>query len=51
MTSDITFEEVELGDGIFLQMFEMIDMQGYTAYSEVIKFEIVDGVILTSIGF
>lgn len=51
VTSETSFGEVELGDGIFLQMFEMRDIQGYTAYSEVIKFEIEDGVILTSVGF
>lgn len=49
--NNMTFEEIELGDGIFLQMFEMRDMQGYTAYSDVIMFETVDGVITTTVGF
>lgn len=49
--SEITFEEVDLGDGTFLQMFEMRDMQGYSAYSDVIMFDVIDGVITTSVGF
>ncbi len=49
--NDMTFEETELGDGIFMQMFEMRDMQGYSAYSEVIMFETVNGVITTTVGF
>ena len=47
----MTFDEVELGDGIFMQMFEMRDMQGYSAFSDVIMFETVDGVITTTVGF
>ncbi len=47
----MTFEEIELGDGVFMQMFEMRDMQGYSAYSDVIMFETVDGVITTTVGF
>ncbi len=46
-----TFEEIELGDGVFMQMFEMRDMQGYSAYSDAIMFETVDGVITTTVGF
>jgi len=49
--SDIAFEEIELGDGNFMQMFELRDMQGYSAYSDVVMFEIVDAVITTTIGF
>lgn len=48
---NLSFEETELGDGTFLQMFEMQDVQGYTAYSDVVMFEIADGVITTSVGF
>lgn len=48
---DLVFEEIGLGDGIFLQMFEMRDIQGYVAYSDVIMFETVDGVITTTVGF
>jgi hypothetical protein len=49
--NNMTFEEIELGDGVFMQMFEMRDMQGYSAYSDVIMFETVDGVITTTVGF
>lgn len=49
--TDISFEEVELGDGMFMQMFEMQDMQGYSAFSDVIMFETLDGEITTTVGF
>ena len=49
--SDISFEEIELGDGTFMQMFEMRDMQGYSAYSDVIMFESLNGEITTTVGF
>ena len=49
--SDTTFEEIELGDGTFMQMFEMRDTQGYTAYSDVIMFDSKNGEITTSVGF
>ena len=49
--SDTTFEEIDLGDGIFMQMFELRDMQGYLAYSDIVMFEIVDGVITATVGF
>jgi len=49
--SDLSFDEIELGDGTFMQMFEMRDMQGYSAYSDVIMFESTDGVITTTVGF
>ncbi len=51
VSSDTSFEEIELGDGVFMQMFEMQDMQGYSAYSDVIMFEILDGEITTTVGF
>jgi len=47
----LSFDEIDLGDGIFLQMFEMRDAQGYSAYSDVIEFNIADGEITTSVGF
>ena len=47
---DLFFSEVELGDGTFLQVFEMRDMQGYAAYSDVIMFEIANGEIMTSVS-
>jgi hypothetical protein len=49
--SAISFDEIDLGDGMFLQMFEMRDMQGYSAYSDAIVFEIENGEITTSIGY
>ncbi|HKM00402.1 MAG TPA: clostripain-related cysteine peptidase [Mobilitalea sp.] len=49
--NSMTVEEIELGDGVFMQMFEMRDMQGYSAYSDVIMFETVDGLITTTVGF
>ncbi|SET82393.1 hypothetical protein SAMN05660297_03621 [Natronincola peptidivorans] len=51
VSRNTSFEEIELGDGVFLQMFGMSDMQGNTVYSEVVTFEIENGVISTSIGF
>jgi len=49
--SDTSFDEVELGDGKFLQVFEMRDMQGNVAYSDVVMFEILNGKITTTVGF
>lgn len=49
--NNMAFEEIELGDGVFMQMFEMRDMQGYSAYSDAIMFETVDGRITTTVGF
>jgi len=51
VSSDTSFEEIPLGDGVFLQMFEMQDMQGYTAYSDVVMFEIAGETITTTVGF
>jgi hypothetical protein len=51
-SNDMSFEEIELGEGTFMQMFEMRDMQGYSAYSDVIMFETAaDGTITTTVGF
>ncbi len=51
ISSDTSFKEVDLGDGKFLQVFEMRDMQGNTAYSDVIMFEMANGEITTTVGF
>ena len=51
VSSDIAFDEIELGNGIFMQMFELRDMQGYLAYSDVIMFETLDGEVTTTVGF
>ncbi len=49
--NQMTFDEVELGDGLFIQMFEMRDMQGYSAFSDAIMFESSEGIITTTVGF
>jgi len=49
--TETTFSEIELGDGMFLQMFEMRDMQGYSAYSDAVVFEILNGEITTTVGY
>ncbi|GAU79215.1 clostripain-related cysteine peptidase [Fusibacter sp. 3D3] len=49
--NNMIFEEIDLGDGLFIQMFEMTDMQGNFAFSDAIMFESVDGVITTTVGF
>jgi len=48
----LTFSEIALGEGIFLQMFEMRDAQGNSVNSDVIVFQIADdGTITTSTGY
>jgi len=49
--NSLNFEEISLGDGTFIQMFEMRDMQGNSVYSDTIVFEILDGTITTSVGY
>jgi hypothetical protein len=49
VTQDTAFAEIELGDGMFIMIFEMKDGQGNTAYSIPIKFETVNGEIFTSV--
>lgn len=48
---DLSFTEEPLGDGTFLQIFEMRDMQGNTVNSDVIQFDVVNGEITTTVGF
>lgn len=49
---NLAFSEIELGEGMFLQMFEMRDAQGNSVTSDVIVFEIAaDGTITTSTGY
>jgi len=50
VSSALSFTEAELGDGTFMQVFEMRDMQGNVAYSDVVTFEIANGEITTSVG-
>ncbi|MDD2620908.1 MAG: hypothetical protein PHC92_09610 [Syntrophomonadaceae bacterium] len=51
MTEDIAFEEIEMGDGMFMMLYKMQDLQGNIAYSDVIMFETVNGESTTSTGF
>jgi hypothetical protein len=46
---NLIFEEIELGDGMYMMLYEMQDMQGYIALSDIIIFEILDGDIYTSL--
>ena len=41
----IVFEDMDMGDGDFLFMFEMLDVQGNSATSAVTAFEVRDGQI------
>ena len=45
---DLVFEEIDLGDGMYMMLYEMQDMQGYIALSDIIIFDIEDGNISTS---
>ena len=51
VTPETSFAEIELGDGLFLQIFEMRDMQGNVAYSDVVTFETINGEIATYVGY
>lgn len=48
-TSDTAFSETELGDGMYIMVFEMRDAHGNFAYSEPVVFECTGGDILTYI--
>ncbi len=47
VTADTAFYESDLGDGVFMLIFEMTDGQGNTAYSDPSMFEVADGEIYT----
>lgn len=49
VTPETAFAEIELGDGLFIMIFEMKDAQGNVAYSVPITFETIDGEIFTSV--
>ncbi len=49
VTPNLVFEEVELGDGMFMMMYMMEDSQGNVAYSLPFDFELIDGEIYTSV--
>ena len=45
---DLIFEEIDLGDGMYMMLYEMQDMQGYVALSDIIIFDMENGNISTS---
>ncbi len=49
VTDDTTFEDQDMGDGEFLMMFEMVDMQNQSAYSDVITFYVEGDEITTEV--
>lgn len=49
VTSELTFSEMELGDGLFIMMYLMEDYQGHVTYSNAATFETIDGQIYTTI--
>lgn len=51
VTEDMVFEEIDMGDGMFMMLYKMQDMQGNVVYSDVIMFETVNGEISTTVGF
>ncbi len=51
VSDDLVFEEVDMGDGMFMMMYKMVDLQGNMAYSDMIMFETTGGEITTTVGF
>ncbi|MEG2097796.1 MAG: clostripain-related cysteine peptidase [Pseudoflavonifractor sp.] len=49
VTADTAFAEMDLGDGLFVMMFDMTDSQGNVAQSAAFTFEVIDGEIITSV--
>ena len=45
VTSRTRFEETDLGDGLFVFMFEMVDVQNNSYLSEAVVFSVEDGEI------
>lgn len=48
ITRDTAFEEIDLGDGTFVFLFEMVDVQNNSYLSEAIRIEVEDGEIFLS---
>jgi len=48
VTANTVFEEIDLGDGSFVFMFEMVDVQNNSYLSEAVLIEVVDGEIFLS---
>lgn len=51
VTKDLVFEELDMGDGMFMMMYKMVDIQGNEAYSDIIVFDVINGEITTTVGF
>lgn len=49
VTDDTKFEDQYMGDGEFLMMFEMVDMQNQSAYYDVITFYVEGDEIITEV--
>ena len=49
VTEDTCFEEIDMGDGEFVMMFEMVDAANQTTYSEMIFFTVLDGEIFAEV--
>ena len=49
VTPETAFAEIELGDGLFIMIFEMKDAQGNVAYSVPVTFETIDREIYTRV--
>ena len=47
VTEDTSFEEVDMGDGEFAMMFELVDARNNTTWSQMALFTVEDGVIHT----
>ena len=47
VTEDTSFEEVDMGDGTYAMLFELVDARNNTAWSEMVVFTVEDGVIYT----
>jgi hypothetical protein len=48
ITANTVFEEIDLGDGSFVFMFEMVDVQNNSYLSEAVLIDVVDGEIFLS---
>ena len=50
VTADTSFAEMDMGDGMFVMVFEMTDINENTATSETAVFTVENGEITTSVG-
>ncbi len=49
VSKDTKFEDQEMGDGEFVMMFEMVDMQNESAYSDIVTFYVEGDEITTEV--